>query len=73
MATGGSRTIIERGGGHWWAWTWKQSEFLMIWGPVGGGGGDGGGDASMVVSLSLSLSLSMLSLVVVVVVFDVFW
>ena len=36
---GGSRTINERGGGHWWAWTWKQSEFLMICGPVGGGDG----------------------------------
>ena len=39
LATGGSRTINERGGGHWWAWTWKQSEFLMICGPVGGGDG----------------------------------
>ena len=39
LATGGSRTINERGGRHWWAWTWKQSEFLMICGPVGGGDG----------------------------------
>ena len=58
LATGSSRTFNERGGGHWWAWTWKQSEFLMICGPVGGGGGDG----SVVV-----IVLSMLSLVVVVV------
>ena len=48
LATGGSRTFNERGGGHWWAWTWKQSEFLMIWGPVGGGSGCGG-DGSVVV------------------------
>ena len=54
LATGGSRTFNERGGCNWWAWTWKQSEFLMIGGPIGGGddgnvvvvvvvGGDGDG------------------------------